>query len=79
MISKVISKVRNIVNIKRLRRNLNSSISFKSHVNEKTVFEGKNKIADRCYLEDCYIGLVRVVIQHFLKTIVVQFVFEVIG
>ncbi|WP_206671222.1 hypothetical protein, partial [Faecalibacterium prausnitzii] len=24
-------------------------------------------------------GLVRVVIQHFLKTIVVQFVFEVIG
>ena len=26
-----------------------------------------------------WVGLVRVVIQHFLKTIVVQFVFEVIG
>lgn len=32
-----------------------------------------------CDIFFCHRLLVRVVIQHFLKTIVVQFVFEVIG
>ena len=32
----------------------------------------------KTYVSRCF-SLVRVVIQHFLKTIVVQFVFEVIG
>ena len=44
-------------------------------------FRRKQKIRTLLLLEKSsdFHGLVRVVIQHFLKTIVVQFVFEVIG
>ena len=41
-------------------------------------FIGSN-LVKRIYEEVPSAAVVRVVIQHFLKTIVVQFVFEVIG
>lgn len=52
-----------------------------SHSGECGLFESRHSVKNKKLFHQTVkeLFVVRVVIQHFLKTIVVQFVFEVIG
>ena len=54
---------------------------FVSHCGESGLFESRHSVKNKKLFHQTVkeLFVVRVVIQHFLKTIVVQFVFEFVG